>query len=483
MEKTRSLYSCWIALAFAFGAGEPSHGAQEAIVTSIRDLVTRVNSSKPGDVITIKSGRYRDSNSHELHGMGQKGKPITVRGKGKVEFETDSPLRLRGRYTRFEGITFSGLRRRAILEINGENIRVTRCSFIESDPPADKRSYTYWVVIKGRKNRVDHCLFEGKNNGGAMIVFFGFSKDNPGDHLIDYNHFNDRKEGPHNGYETIKVGNSGMSHLEGRVTIENNLFEDCDGEIEIISLKTSRVVVRHNTILNCRGTITMRQCMGTEITDNYFLSDHKKDTGGIRIIGPHQTVRRNYFSGLSRHEVVTLRIGNFRFELGKLYEYEGKYSAFPRTPRGGVLNYGQVTEATIEDNFFESRPEQRCIAHNSGYKKGASNAFLNESTSLRRNIFYCPDKRSSSPFIQKAPGGVLREANHPKHTGDIVYTTATFPVPEGVERLPPRVAVKFILQTKNREYKIYRSVDLPDAGPQSPPLRAADVGPDGPESR
>jgi len=44
----------------------------------------------------------------------------------------------------------------------------------------------------------------------------------------------------------------------GNHIVEHNLFEKCDGEIEIISMKASKSVVRFNTIRESYGYITMR---------------------------------------------------------------------------------------------------------------------------------------------------------------------------------------------------------------------------------
>ena len=60
------------------------------------------------------------------------------------------------------------------------------------------------------------------------------------------------------GFEIIRVGTSGSQMEECGAVIEHNLFEECNGEIEIISLKCTGSVVRHNTFSKSYGYVTMR---------------------------------------------------------------------------------------------------------------------------------------------------------------------------------------------------------------------------------
>ena len=61
-----------------------------------------------------------------------------------------------------------------------------------------------------------------------------------------------------NGGETMRLGYSYQSMFVSRTTVEDNLFTQCDGEIEIISSKSCENVYRHNTFRDCEGTLTLR---------------------------------------------------------------------------------------------------------------------------------------------------------------------------------------------------------------------------------
>jgi poly(beta-D-mannuronate) lyase len=43
-----------------------------------------------------------------------------------------------------------------------------------------------------------------------------------------------------------------------RTVVEHNLFQECNGEIEIVSSKSCENTYRYNTFLNCEGAVTLR---------------------------------------------------------------------------------------------------------------------------------------------------------------------------------------------------------------------------------
>ena len=186
------------------------------------------------------------------------------------------------------------------------NIRITRNTFRLIETESLK-----WVIIGGvwndpnavsHHNRIDHNLFENKSFAGNYITV-----DGSGDpvyqssqyDLIDYNHF--RNIGPRivNEMETIRVGWSELSRSSGYTTIEYNLFENCDGDPEIISVKTCDNIVRYNTFMSSQGTLCLRHGDRTIVNGNYFFGEGKDGTGGIRFYGDDHKIYNNYFEGLT----------------------------------------------------------------------------------------------------------------------------------------------------------------------------------------
>ena len=325
------------------------------------------------------------------------------------------------------------------------------------------------------------------NHIGVMVIF-SFSEEKAGNHLFYRNYLKNRIKGFYrknidatNGFETMRIGFSGYSHLEGKVTIEDNLFESCDGEIEAISIKTSSNIIRNNTFRNCAGTVTTRQCMGTEITGNYFLNnDPQKETGGIRIIGPKQKVYRNYFEGLTRKSLIDLYAGNFVFVLGKLYSKgmekvhrDGKEGyVFPKASSGNyALNYGQVTDADISQNtFIASAVKLRFITANSSYGTKERN-LLNERVSVSKNIFYSEFTSNKLIHHSFSDTKAMKEENMPIFEDNILhFSKSRASAVKGTKKRNPRF--------KRDEYGILRSKLYPDSAPPKPPLSPTDVGPD-----
>ncbi len=119
------------------------------------------------------------------------------------------------------------------------------------------------------------------------------------DHHIHHNLFKDYVSGNgENGWETIRVGTSHQSQSDSYTIIENNRFENCDGEIETISIKSGRNTIRGNTFIASEGHLTLRHGKYNRVEDNVFLLEGKKNGGGIRIYDEHHVIYNNYIEGV-----------------------------------------------------------------------------------------------------------------------------------------------------------------------------------------
>jgi len=104
--------------------------------------------------------------------------------------------------------------------------------------------------------------------------------------------------------ECIIIGSTGTNITPCYSVVENNLFEDCDGEGELISLKCSNNIVRYNTFVNCLGGVSVRTGANNDIYGNFFLCNpsnknaYQYDTAGIRTYGSNHKIYNNYFEGL-----------------------------------------------------------------------------------------------------------------------------------------------------------------------------------------
>ncbi|WP_309723071.1 polysaccharide lyase 6 family protein [Armatimonas sp.] len=217
---------------------------QETLLATPKELLEAAKTAVPGAVLVLKDGIWLDAEL-TLVARGTASKPITLRAQtpGKVVLTGSSRLRLSGEYLVVSGLWFkkgkidSGevIAFRTKSDVLAHHCRLTQCAISDVNPQ-DKERDTKWVSLYGTYNRVDHCDFAGKTNLGTTLVVW--LAGNPNDHRIDHNHFGPRPELGTNGGETIRVGTSDWSMSVSRTIVEDNLFERCDGETEIISSKS-----------------------------------------------------------------------------------------------------------------------------------------------------------------------------------------------------------------------------------------------------
>jgi len=297
----------WTPLLCCLPALCPSATAQEAaprLVTTPAELVAAMKSAKPGDTLAMADGVWNDADLL-FEGEGAEGKPITLRAQtpGKVVLSGRSRLRIAGSYLVVDGLCFrDGWMAGQVVEFRrdskrlSDHCRLTNTAILDYNPP-DKKVDTKWVGLYGTHNRVDHCYLAGKTSAGTtLVVWVG---DQPNYHHIDHNHFGPRPPLGQNGGETIRIGTSDVSLRDSRTVVEHNLFQECSGEAEIISVKSCANLLRYNTFVGCGGALTLRHGNRNIVEGNWFFGDGKKGTGGVRVIGEDHRVFNNYFHELT----------------------------------------------------------------------------------------------------------------------------------------------------------------------------------------
>jgi len=276
--------------------------------SSAAELILAVSRAQPGDTVILEDGFWPDVDIL-FTGSGTAAKPITLRARtaGQVLLSGASRLRLAGEFLVVEGLKFvngylvSGdvIAFRDTASSVANNCRVSNCAIIDYNPD-DPEADTKWVSFYGLSNRLDHCYLKGKNNLGSTVVVWVDSQPNrPNYHRIDHNYFGPRPPLEVNGGETIRIGTSEVSMNLSRTVVENNFFEQCDGDVEIVSNKSGENVYRHNTFVECVGALTLRHGNGCIVQGNYFFGHGKPQTGGVRIIGEDHRVYNNYFADLT----------------------------------------------------------------------------------------------------------------------------------------------------------------------------------------
>jgi poly(beta-D-mannuronate) lyase len=273
-------------------------------VSSASDIEDLNDVLSAGDTIKMEAGTWANQNIvFEGTGTAESWIVLIPESVNSVTLTGTSTLNIYGEYLEVNGLNFEDgySADGAVVEFRNSsselayNCRLTNCSITDYNPDSSDDEYK-WISIYGLYNRVDHCSFSGKNNSGAtMVVWLG--NDTPNYTQIDHNYFGSRADLGENGGETIRIGTSTNSMEESYATVEYNVFEECDGEIEIISNKSCFNTYRYNTFIDCDGCLTLRHGNDCSVYGNYFFGE-EKSSGGVRIIGERHEVYNNYFEGL-----------------------------------------------------------------------------------------------------------------------------------------------------------------------------------------
>ena len=332
--------SVLVACALAFlAAGRAS--AVETLVTNQEEYRDAVERAQPGDVIVLANGVWRDFEIL-LVGNGEPERPITLTAetKGQVVISGQSNLRLAGSHLVVSGLVFRDgytptntvISFRRTRGEPANHSRVTEVVIDRFNNP-ERHEIDFWVLMFGRHNRFDHNHVVGKGNlGVTMAVRLDGEENQRNHHRIDHNYFGPRPILGSNGGETLRIGTSHHSMADSLTVVDNNVFDRCDGELEIISNKSGGNTFRGNLFLESRGTLTMRHGNNAVIEDNVFLGNGVPNTGGIRVINKGHVVRNNYLHGLTG------------------YRFGAAFTVMNGVPDSPLNRYHQVEDVVMENN-------------------------------------------------------------------------------------------------------------------------------------
>jgi len=321
--------------------GEPLRKIQVSTQDEYR-AVAKI--AQPGDVIVLANGVWTDFDL-VLEAKGTAENPIFLIAEepGKVVLNGQSSLRLGGEHLIVSGLVFRDgyTPRNEVISFRRDsetlafNSRVTR-TVIENYNNPDRTQRDTWVVMYGQNNEFDHNHLSGKlNSGPTMTVRLNTEDSQNNNHHIHHNYFGPRPVFGSNGGETLRIGTSHYSLTNSNSLVENNFFDRCSGEVEIISNKSGGNTYRGNTFFESRGTLTLRHGNGTAVENNLFDGNNAPYTGGVRVINAQQTIKNNMFRNLT----------GTRFS-GALVVMNG-------VPNSPINRYHQVDGAVIENNTFD----------------------------------------------------------------------------------------------------------------------------------
>lgn len=276
-------------------------------VSNISEYNAAVKKTVPGDSIVLRNQVWQDVRLvFKGQGTEQQSITLTVETPGQCTIEGQSNLRISGSYLVVDGLVFvNGYTPSSkVIEFKTSDTEAARyCTLkrcvVDTFNNPEKTQSDNWVNLCGQYNKVEYCYFGGKKNLGTTFIV---SPDGEGHaqnfHHIYRNYFGPRPKLGSNGGETIRIGTSTWSMENSNTLVEGNYFERCNGETEIISVKSCENRIVGNTFWECEGSIVLRHGNRNEVSGNYLLGNGKAYTGGIRVINQGHKIVNNYLHGL-----------------------------------------------------------------------------------------------------------------------------------------------------------------------------------------
>ena len=333
---------CAFLISFTYPEIKSSDVVHDA-VHNMEELNSAISKAQPGDNIVMANGVWNDAQIRFM-ANGSEGKPITLKAEtaGKVLIKGESDLKFGGDYLTVDGLYFvdgfSPTQTVVDFAMKGKvanHCILTNC-VIKDYNKLQRNFQDLWILIKGRHNQVDHCYLTGKSNRGPTVrVDLKGNESINNHHKIVNNHFGPRppKGGP--SAETIQIGDSYTSMCPSYTLVANNLFERCNGEVEVISSKTNFNEFRNNVFYKSEGSLVTRHGNYCTVDGNYFIGEKESENyGGVRLIGTGHVVTNNYF--------YNLKGSNFRSPLAVM-------NGIPKSP---LNRYIQVTDVVIAHNSW-----------------------------------------------------------------------------------------------------------------------------------
>lgn len=332
-----------VAMSVATAFGSNTVMAADYLVDNPQDFRQQQKQLQPGDTMILADGDWKDFEARfEAKGTADAPITLTAQTPGKVLIKGVSNLRIGGEHLIIKGLVFTEghsptsevVSFRVDKDTVSNHVRVTEL-VIDNFSNPDRFESDYWVGIYGKHNRLDHSHLAGKRNQGVTVaVRLNSEQSQQNYHRIDHNYFGPRPELGSNGGETLRIGTSHYSLTSSFTTVENNVFDRCNGEVEIISVKSGDNKLLNNTFIESRGTLTLRHGNNNTVSGNVFLGNGVANTGGVRVINKGQEVANNVFVGVTG------------------YRFGSALTVMNGVPDSPINRYHQVENANIHHNTF-----------------------------------------------------------------------------------------------------------------------------------
>jgi len=290
-------------------AGPPAFAAN-LLVDSLPRLQAAVNEAAAGDTITLKNGVYTSIAPVVVGRAGSAERPIVISAEtiGGVEITGTDGFKVvtPSANVTISGFLFTHASGKNSIEIDTSRVRFTRNTFRCLGDGA-------YLTVAGDDAQIDYNEFDTKKTTGAMLAVLGAGSQVARRLWVHHNYFHDFVSGSANGTEMIRYG---LLTLHGQSTgaglVEHNLFTDCRGANEMISVQSGGNTIRFNTFINSPTShLTLRTGNDCVVYGNFF-----RNTEGLRLYGKRHQIYSNYFQ--DNYVGINLGNGDVEFAEGNL---------------------------------------------------------------------------------------------------------------------------------------------------------------------
>ena len=273
--------------------------AETHVVDSITALQLKINDAAPGDIITLKDGVYTTNKAITVSRRGTAEQRILIAAEsiGGVEINGTHGFNFvqPAAFLTVQGFVFKHAAGRNTVGSGTAHVRFTRNVF---QCPGDGA----YLTVVGDDAQIDYNEFRDKKSSGTMLSVTGTGTQAARRAWVHHNHFHDFSNVGGSGAETLRFGLSQLSLSNAAGLVEHNLFERCNGEVELISNRSSGNTYRYNTLVDSPNSqLSLRHGNECLIYGNYL-----RNTEGLRIFGDRHQVFSNYFE----KNYIGINIGN-----------------------------------------------------------------------------------------------------------------------------------------------------------------------------
>ena len=433
------------------------------VVSSISALQSALGSAMPGDAIQLADGTYTAGGPISISRAGTASAPITVQAQhpGGATITGSGGFSIGGSasYVVLSGFRLTGARGLSV-PVGATHVQVTRNTFQMAG------SVQYWLTVAGDDAQIDHNTFQHKATIGNFIEVVGPGGSGMAQRTwIHHNYFLDQSFQGSNGGESIRVGLSGRQHSSAKAIVEYNLFEQCDGDLEVISVKSTDDTIRYNTLRNSKGTITLRHGWNNRVEGNYLIGN----ATGIRMFGNNHVVINNVVEN-STGLALQVGGGEVRDDATSGRDHEAVDHALVAF---NTFVNDHATPVQVGDGGMRFQPSDVTIANNIVSGTGAAVGVTKGSTgiSFQGNMLSgvsggamsASGFHSANPKLVLDPGGVYRLAPGSPAVGAAVGAY-------------PQVTLDMDTQARGTPSDVGADQFTGSGAPREP-LTTADVGP------